>query len=451
MKNETAIILLWLSLAVPLTAQTPDLVNQAPAAQATSGILEDLESPAAQFNKGLPSWLIFGGDYRSRFEGYSGASYKPNTTDAYVLSRLKLRLTIRPTSWMKFFMEGMDARVFDKTPAVPTYQNTWDIRQAYGEIGDFEKGVFGLRVGRQEFAYGDERLIGPSAWTNTERTFDAIRGTARYKGYRLDVFASSVVNPVTGTWDHHLQGNNLHGAYGGIDKLGPRLVIEPYVLWRLEHGLKNEENIVSKLNEKIGGLRIVGSKLPGGSDYGMETVREFGSLGSDKIQTWAGHWVLGRTTNIRFTPRVYAEYNYAGGDQHPTDGIRGTFDLLYPSGHDKLGFDDQVGWRNIKDLRAGFETKPRRNVTAIFEYNNWYLASATDALYNAAGTAVFRSITGTAGTHVGQEFDVTGTWTFAKAFMAGAGVGHILPGQFLKNVTPGSPYTYPYMMIAYKF
>jgi hypothetical protein len=154
---------------------------------------------------------------------------------------------------------------------------------------------------------------------------------------------------------------------------------------------------------------------------------------------------------VRFTPRVYAEYNYAGGDQNAKDGIRGTFDQLYPSGHDKLGFADQVGWRNIKDFRTGLEVKPHKGVAAMFEYNNWYLVIATDSVYNSAGNAVFRSATGTAGTHVGQEFDVTGTWAFAKACTAGAGVGHILPGEFLKSVTPGNPCTYPYMMIGYKF
>lgn len=450
MKNKTSIILFsivlfWLSAGSALLAQAP------PASPQPAGFVEDLESPAAQIDKGLPSWLIFGGDYRARFEGYLGGSYKPHTTDAYVLSRIHLDLTIRPTSWMKFFIEGMDARALEKNPAVPTYQNTWDIRQAYVELGDTEKDIFGLRVGRQELIYGDGRLLGISAWSNTERNSDAIRGTARYKGYRLDVFASSSVNEVTGTWDHHIQGNNLHGLYGGIDKLGPRMIIEPYAMWRLQHGVKNEENVVSKLNEKIGGLRIAGSKLPGGFDYGMEVVREFGSLGSDKIQTWAGHWGLGHTSYVRFTPHVYGEYNYAGGDEKPTDGIRGTFEQLYPSGHDKLGFDDQVGWRNIKDFRSGLETIPHKNATMAFEYNNWFLASATDSLYNSGGTALFRSAAGTAGTHVGQEIDITGTWGFAKAFTAGAGIGHIFPGQFLKTVTPGNPYTYPYMMIAYKF
>jgi len=36
----------------------------------------------------------------------------------------------------------------------------------------------------------------------------------------------------------------------------------------------------------------------------------------------------------------------------------------------------------------------------MFEYNNWWLDSKTDSLYNAAGTALFTSAAGTAGTHV---------------------------------------------------
>jgi hypothetical protein len=263
-------------------------------------------------------------------------------------------------------------------------------------------------VGRQEMSYGDQRLIGVANYTNTEHVFDAIRGTAKYKGYRLDIFASSIVNPVTGALDHHTEGNNFHGLYAGIDKFGPRLVIEPYAMWRLQHGVKNEESVVSKLNEKVGGIRIVGKQLPGGFDYGTEMVREFGSLGQDKIQSWAGHWGGGDTLKVPFTPRVYAEYNFATGNQNAHDGIRATFDQLYPTGHDKMGFDDEVGWRNIKDFRSGVETKPYKNVTLNFEYNNWWLDSKTDSLYNAAGTALFTSAAGTAGTHVGQEFDVTG-------------------------------------------
>jgi hypothetical protein len=415
-----------------------------------AGAAAIVESPASALNESLPTWLRFGGEYRARFEGYSGGSFKANTSDDYLLSRLKLQVTIQPTRWLKFFGEGMDARAFEKSPALPPYQNTWDVRQGYVELGSFSKGI-GLRVGRQELMFGEQRLIGVSAWTDVERVFDAAAVGIREHGIRADLFTSSVVVPITGAWDHHQQSHNLHGIYAGIDRLGPRLVIEPYVMWHLQHGLRNEAGTIAKLDEKIGGVRIAGTKLPGGFDYSVEMVREGGSLGSDNISTWAGHWNAGKTFSAPLTPRLFLEYDFAGGDQSPTDGTRGTFDQLFPSGHAKYGLSDQVGWKNMKDLRAGLETRPRKNMTLALGYDDWHLASATDALYSSSGAATFRSATGSAGTHVGQELDVTGVWTFAKAFNAGLGLGHVFPGEFLKTVTPGHSYTAPYFMFTYKF
>jgi len=408
-------------------------------------------SPAAEINRVLPPWLTFGGQYRARFEGYTGGNFAPNATDAYVLSQLRLNLTIRPASWLRLFVEGMDARSFEKSPAVPPYQNTWDIRQAYVELGDTENQLVGLRAGRQELKYGDQRLVGNADWTNTGHLFDAVRGTLRYQSYRLDIFAASVVNPVTGALDHHQEGNNLDGLYGGLDKLIPNGTIEPYVFWRLQPRVKDEEGKIANVDEKVPGVRVSGT-LPHGFDYGAEMVKELGSLGPDKIEAWAGHWEVGRTAkSVRLQPRVYAEYNYASGDKNPKDGIRGTFDQLYPSGHDLYGMADEVGWRNIRDVRTGVGLQASKNISTAFEYNDWYLASATDALYAASGTALFRSSAGTAGTHVGQELDVSAKWTIRPPLLLGAGFGHILPGEFLKNTTRGNPYNYPYIMAVWKF
>ena len=348
-------------------------------------------------------------------------------------------------------MEGQDARVFAKNPAAPPFQNTWDIRQGYVELGGPETKSFGLRAGRQELNFGEQRLIGSSNWTNTARTFDAVRVTMRHQNYRLDLFSASVVNPVDGTWDHHQQGNDIHGVYGGIEKLVPGATIEPYFFWRLQPRLKNESGKIANLDMRVPGVRWVGG-LPLGFDYGLEMVKEMGSLGSDSVHAWAGHWVLGRTAkSLRMSPRVFMEYNYASGDKNSSDGVRGTFDQLYPTGHDKYGLADQVGWRNIKDLRAGITVKPRNNWTAALTYNDWYLASRFDALYNAASAAIARSPNGAAGTHVGQELDAQATWKIAKPLQAGMGFGHIFPGEFLKKTTPGKAYNFPYLMFTYAF
>lgn len=48
-------------------------------------------------------------------------------------------LVIHPASWLKVFGQGMDARSLEKSPAIPPYQNTWDIRQAYLEHAGIDK------------------------------------------------------------------------------------------------------------------------------------------------------------------------------------------------------------------------------------------------------------------------------------------------------------------------
>ena len=75
--------------------------------------------------------------------------------------------------------------------------------------------------------------MGSPDWTNVARTFDAIRLTLAHRGYRLDAFSSSVVDARDQELDHHKQGNNLHGVYGGLDHLIPGATIEPYLFWRL--------------------------------------------------------------------------------------------------------------------------------------------------------------------------------------------------------------------------
>ena len=104
-------------------------------------------------------------------------------------------------------------------------------------------------------------------------------------------------------------------------------------------------------------------KLPAAFDYSGEIAVQTGSVGPDDVQAWAGHGVVGKT----FSDAPATRDRSANTTTHPatrigTDGTRGTFDQLYPTGHDKLGLSDQVGWRNIHHARAGVEIKPSREV-----------------------------------------------------------------------------------------
>ncbi len=245
--------------------------------------------------------------------------------------------------------------------------------------------------------------------------------------------------------------NTLHGLYGGIDNLIPNSTIEPYVLWRLQRNLRTEQGTLGNMDYKVGGVRWAG-KVPHTFDYSVEMVTEQGSIGIDSLSGWGGHWLVGRTfEQTTFKPRIYMEYNYASGDKNPHDGHIGTFDEIYPTGHDRWGLADQVGWRNIHDVHPAFEAVLHPKFIPKVGYHSYWLASATDGLYAPNGSLSYRLPDGSGGTRVGQEFDIQGAWQIWRTLLLQPGFADLEPGRFLKTATQGHPYRYPFLQVTYTF
>ncbi len=123
---------------------------------------------------------------------------------------------------------------------------------------------------------------------------------------------------------------------------------------------------------------------------------------------------------------------------------------MYPTAHDRFGVSDQFGWQNIVSGRAGFTIEPRRRWTVSAQYLNFWLASATDSLYNTSGGSIVRDATGKSGTHIGEEFDVYTWFELTRHVNFGVGVAHLMPGGFLAATTKGPTYNYPYFALNFK-
>jgi hypothetical protein len=409
--------------------------------------------PSDDVNDSLPQWLRFNGEYRMRLEGISGSAFQPDADDAYALSRVRLNLTVAPQPWLRAVFQAQDAQVMGRNPKPdgPPFEDTFDLRQAYVEMGHREGNTFELRVGRQELVFGEQRLVGHVSWLNTARSFDAVRVAYRHQNFRIDAFAASVVNIKEGSFDKRTGGNNFHGVYGSFTKLVPKATVEPYVFWRLSRGLKSEAGIPSKLDFKTIGFRWVG-KLPANFDYGVEMATQTGSLGLDDVQAWGGHWLTGYTfAKPASKPRLFVEYNFATGDGNAADQKRQGFDQLYPTPHDKTGLADQVGWKNIHHVRGGLELRPTAKLSASTSYHSWWLANTHDALYGVSGALVAKVAGGSAGRHVGQEVDVQAGYPLTPQIQIAPGYSHIFPGTFLNRATPGKAYNLGYLMVTYQF
>jgi hypothetical protein len=407
----------------------------------------------ARINQAAEKWLSVGGEFRLRVESRANAGFRADNDDTFLLSRLRANVDVHPSPWFRLFVEGQDAQAigFDARPDPPLFQDRFDLRQAYVELHHRQRGGFGLRLGRQELIFGEERLIGAFDWSNTARTFDAARLFYESKKVRLDVFAAAVVLIEDEVFNKRRKGDHLYGAHATFPTLVPQSRWDVYAFWRARDRVISEQRRAGDVDTVTFGTRLKG-KLPRQFDYGLEVAGQTGDSAGDDVGAVAVHTELGYTiAHVKATPRWLIEYNYASGDEDPADGNVGTFDQLFPTNHDKYGVADLVGWRNMHDLRTGISIKPTKDINVTADYHSFWLAERRDAFYNAAGLPVARVATGAAGSHIGQELDFFGLATVAKRYRLGAGFAYMFAGDFLKEATPGRNTSWSYLMFGYRF
>jgi hypothetical protein len=449
-----------LVVAVPLSAFAQQAVQTQAAATPSAA---PVPAPAAQVqsspqppipnrvNTVLPSWLRVRGEFRERVEGFQGGGFVEGRDDHYALSRVRLNATVTASKHLSFQANVQDARVARKQigPTTAPFRGPFDLRVGFADVGD-AKAPVALRLGRQELAFGEQRLLGHLAWVNTGRTWDAARVVLRAKGFQADVFGASLVRSLPDAFDKSGNGNRLAGVYATTPKLVPGASVEPFLFWRRDVNLRSELGGVGDLSQTTVGVRVAG-KLPASLDYGVEMALQRGSLAADSVNAWAGHWQVRASPPGPGAVKITSEYNFATGDDNPADGSRRTFDQLYPTGHDKLGLADQVGWRNVHHLREGFEFAPFKATPLSVNYHSWWLADRADGLYASSGALLARVPGGALDSHVGQELDVQISRALTPQIQLAGGYAHIFTGAFLKQATPGASFSHPYVMVTYVF
>jgi hypothetical protein len=457
--------LLPLVLLVCLSA-TPGQVNTQtssdPSTAAQSGAAPDPPTadgrpewlfPVAKLNESLPGWLRIGGQYRNRLEGPTGIGYT-RTRDFYLLDRLRVHVTIQPKEWLRFHGEVQDSRIFfnHHIPDANPYEDSWTLWEGYAQVGSSTAGWVDVVAGRQVLAFGDERVIGPSDWLNVGRTFNVARVDLHHSDYKISMFAASVVPGDNSDLHNALPGNNLYGVYGSFQNIIAKATFEPYVLWRVAPANSALPETVGRgyLNEVNIGLHMKGT-LPADFDYDTEFDGQTGSLGVSSIRAWAGYAGVGKTfRKVAASPRVFIEGNYASGTKNPAGHDWNTFDQIDPSNHDKFGFADQVGRRNLLQFRVGIEEEPTKKWKLKQAFEGYWLATSNDNFYASSGGIAVPARPG-ASRHIGNELDLIAEYQLNKGLSFGFGYARLFAGQFLKTTTPGHDYSYPYAYFQYNF
>jgi hypothetical protein len=169
--------------------------------------------------------------------------------------------------------------------------------------------------------------------------------------------------------------------------------------------------------------RVWHAEFEGGYQFGHDSNE---TVKAGYFTAGAGHsW-----KNMPWTPSFWLYYDWASGDDDPTDSDNNTFNQLYPLAHAYLGFIDNVARQNISDVNARLVTKPTEKL-AVTLWMHWMdLETSNDFLYNVAGVPLGAR---NAGDEIGEEMDIVGNYLFNPNFAVQAGYSWFWYGSAVEN------------------
>ncbi len=337
--------------------------------------------------------------------------------------------------------------------------DTVDLHQAYVTIGNHKKFPLSLKIGRQELAYGEERLVGASAWNNIGRVFDGAKVRWQNEWFAADVFSSRVVIPEDEQFNVNNDYDYFSGIYATTTKI-PKNTLDIYFLARNSvPGAVSAEPSPQAPQPGPRDIYTLGGRLKslpgqiGNWDYTMEGAYQFGNFldtraGAPKARLEQQAYMLVLQGGYTFadvwgTPRLGMEYAFGSGDSNPKDNVHQTFENLFPTNHKFYGYMDFVSLQNIHDVRAIFQLKPHARMTLAVEGHGFWLADEHDNFYNVAGVARGGTTATPTGNgyginpnynrFVGSELDIITGFALTRFAQLEFGVGHFFTGDYISK------------------
>lgn len=380
--------------------------------------------------------LDLGGEARVRYHSENNHRGLGLTgfDDEFFLTRIRLFANYRINDMFRVYGEYLYADSGGEA------RNNRPIEENRGEIQNLFLDTqltdnLSVRVGRQELAFGAQRLVSPLDWANTRRTFQGVRGTYKGDDWTVDGFWT---NPVVrnaaneSKIDDANEEVDFYGVYGSTSKYDIGTVDAYYL------GLSND---AADFDVHTIGSRVAG-KSDGGLLYEFEGGVQFGSNSAGFGDHEAGFATggLGRALSIGdWKPVIWGWYDWAsGGDDFPAARGDNSFDHLFPLAHKYNGFMDLFGRRNLHDINFQFITPVMgKKVKMILWYHHFFLDEKTTP-YSVVMTpfATAANGIGQAGDReLGQEIDVIFNINLDPRNNVLVGYSHFNSGDYYKTTT----------------
>ncbi len=399
------------------------------------------------------NWVSLGGHLRARIEAYDDFAFgaPADANDSFILYRGLFHADWHFGENVRIFSELKHADVTSRSlpgGARPVDEDQTEIQQLFIDykFDVSENSTFAIRVGRQGYGFGKNRLVSPLPWANALRHWDGITGILNTPRLDITFFVSSF-NPVDQSgFNDNDSSNKLSGFYAERS-LSAKSGLEYYWLATERDEIAFNGTAGDESRDTFG-LRHWG-RASNQLGYELEGAYQTGDLGSEDISAFmlSGEavYTLPQTTNSTVSLTV----DFASGDDD-AGGEVNTFNQLFPLGHAYFGAIDTVARQNIIDISAAFSTKTSARSFFKVAVHNFSRADRADALYNAGG-GVVRAGDITASKDIGNEIDLSFNYSFTPELSFAFGYSQLFAGDFLSDTGADEDIKFAFSQILYNF
>ncbi len=289
------------------------------------------------------------------------------SADMVSLLRSRLGVAVAPSERVRAVVRLSDSRAFgeEQHTLFDASADRLDLQEGFIEWT--AKAGTRLRVGRQELAYGDERLIGTVGWANVTRSFDAVQVRVPFRRWTIDGFGATLREfdavGATGADPRANEGlardQSLFGAWATDGKHDIFVIVETRVAGS---GLNNV------FRRTLGGhatATVGGFALDATAAFQFGTAAGSGERNRD-IHASLVSGSVARQFAGSLKPRVALQADLLSGDKDPLDDRYGAFNTLYATNHKFYGFMDlildpvsQLAQRGLTDVALRGTLRPR--------------------------------------------------------------------------------------------
>ena len=419
--------------------------------------------------------LTFGTEIRFRGESqnnfntkyYGSHSPKRGGSDNFLLDRFRMGFDYRPSKVVHVALWVQDAREWGskfhncdfynrnlQTEFSP-YTDELELWNTYLEVKRPNHLPLGLKVGRQQIYYGDNRVFGPGQWGNTGRwMWDAVRVSYYFSKGFVDVYYGRTVihEPVRFSLNHR-HGFESIGTYTHIilPKSLASIGVESFAMTKRDYhrNYRGEDGKVGSLKAAYAGMRVFKNRFHG-FDFDTTYVREFGDYSHDTIRAYGYHLLMAYTVPLySYCPRVSVEYSVGSGDGNPRDSKHESFDGAFGARDKAYGRMNLFRWRNIRDAQINLELHPKKWMCLKAEFHNFWLDKKRDGW--SMNPKLYRDKSGDSGDEVGKEFDLVYRFNLPRGNQIQVGYGHFWPNKFVKKVASCKQANWFFVQWQYKF